>query len=40
MKKMTFKNGTIDIAGNIHLPPSFDETGKYPAIIVFTPAAA
>lgn len=37
MKAVTFKNNTIDMAGNVYLPKGFKETGKYPAIVVVHP---
>ena len=39
MKKVNFKNGSIDIAGNIYLPEGFDANGKYAALIIITPGS-
>lgn len=33
MKKVTFKNGNIDIAAHVYLPADFSENKKYPVII-------
>lgn len=38
MKKVTFPNRGIEIAGNVYLPEDFDASKKYPAIIVGHPA--
>jgi fermentation-respiration switch protein FrsA (DUF1100 family) len=37
MNNVTFKNGAIDMAGNLYLPKDFDETKKHPAIVVVHP---
>ncbi|WET71825.1 alpha/beta hydrolase [Sphingobacterium sp.] len=37
-KKIRFKNGAIEMVGNIFFPTDFDETIKYPAIVVGHPA--
>src|SRR5689334_12676472 len=37
MRHITFKNRSIDMAGNLYLPPDFDENGSYPAIVVVHP---
>ncbi len=39
MKKVNFKNGSIDMSGNIYLPEGFDENGKYAALIIITPGS-
>lgn len=37
MQSVTFKNRSIDMAGNLYLPADFDEKGSYPAIVVVHP---
>lgn len=37
MQSVTFKNGAIDMAGNIYLPDGFDADKKYSAIVVVHP---
>lgn len=36
-QKVTFINGTIKMAGNLYLPPAYDGSRKYPAIVVAHP---
>lgn len=36
-KDVTFKNGDIDMAGDLYLPENMDETKQYPAIVVTHP---
>ena len=38
MKKVSFPNRNISIAGNVYLPDDFEPSQKYPAIIVGHPA--
>lgn len=38
MKSVTFRNGSIEMAANLHLPASFDEKKTYAAIVVTHPA--
>lgn len=33
VKKVTFKNGNLKMAGNLYLPANMDDTKKYPAIV-------
>lgn len=40
MKSVTFKNKTWDIAANLHVPAGFDESKKYPAIVVAHPISS
>ncbi len=40
MKSVTFKNKTWDVAADLHLPGGFDETKKYPAIVVAHPISS
>jgi uncharacterized protein len=40
MKRISFKHGHIDVAGNVHLPPRFDESGSYPALVLATPGSS
>ena len=37
MENITFKNGSITMAGNLHLPEGFKSSGKYAAIVVVHP---
>jgi len=37
VKSVTFKNGAIDMAGNVFYPPGFDAVKKYPAIVSVHP---
>ncbi|VVQ23736.1 alpha/beta hydrolase [Pseudomonas fluorescens] len=37
VQAVTFKNGLIDMAGNVYLPASFDQTKKYVAVVVVHP---
>ncbi|HBK4718656.1 TPA: alpha/beta hydrolase, partial [Enterobacter hormaechei subsp. hoffmannii] len=36
-QKVTFKNGSLTMAGNLYLPPDYDSARKYPAIVVSHP---
>ncbi len=38
--KVTFKNGSLTMAGNLYLPPDYDSARKYPAIVVSHPRGA
>ena len=40
MKQVWFKNRNIRIAGNLHLPPDFDETKSYAALVLATPGSS
>ncbi|MFT4012347.1 MAG: alpha/beta hydrolase [Paracoccus sp. (in: a-proteobacteria)] len=40
MKSVTFRNKTWDVAANLHLPESFDQTKTYPAIVVAHPISS
>jgi hypothetical protein len=37
MKAVTFKNRSIDVAGNLYVPADFKKDDKYPAIVVVHP---
>ena len=39
MKKVNFKNGSINIAGNIYFPKGFNEKEKYAALVIVTPGS-
>ncbi|MCO5731622.1 alpha/beta hydrolase [Rhizobium sp. SSA_523] len=38
--RVTFRNRHIEVVGNIHLPPEFDEATAYPAIVLATPGSS
>ena len=40
MKTVTFRNKNWDVAANLHFPNDFDETKKYPAIVVAHPISS
>lgn len=40
MREITFKNGSLDIAGVIHLPADFEESRKYAAIVCVHPGSS
>lgn len=40
MRRVSFKNRSIDIVGNLHLPDDFDEQRNYPAIVLTTPGSS
>lgn len=40
MKRVVFKNRSIDIVGNLHLPEAFDENETYPALVLATPGSS
>ncbi|MFK0335340.1 alpha/beta hydrolase [Rhizobium sp. NPDC090275] len=40
MKRVSFKNRGIEVVGNIHLPPDFDEGRAYSAIVLSTPGSS
>ncbi|MDP9840590.1 fermentation-respiration switch protein FrsA (DUF1100 family) [Neorhizobium huautlense] len=40
MKRVSFRNGKIEVAGNVHLPPEFDGSLSYPAIVLATPGSS
>ena len=39
-KSITFKNGLLDVAGDLRLPDEFDEAGRYAALVVVTPGSS
>lgn len=39
VKSVSFKNGSIDIVGNIRMPNSFDANEKYTALVIVTPGS-
>ena len=39
-KRISFKNGSIDVVGNIHLPRGFNESRSYPALVLTTPGSS
>lgn len=40
IQRVSFKNRNIEVVGNIHLPPDFDQTSAYPAIVLSTPGSS
>jgi fermentation-respiration switch protein FrsA (DUF1100 family) len=40
VKRVSFRNGTIDLAGNIYLPDGFDESRSHAAIVIATPGSS
>jgi fermentation-respiration switch protein FrsA (DUF1100 family) len=40
MQRVIFRNGNIDVAGNVHLPPGFDGSRSYPVIVLATPGSS
>lgn len=40
IKRVSFKNKDIEVVGNIHLPPDFDQTSAYPTIVLATPGSS
>ncbi|MNV73617.1 hypothetical protein D3C71_1667800 [compost metagenome] len=40
IKRVTFRNRDIEVVGNIHLPPDFEEVGAYPAVVLATPGSS
>ena len=40
MRYVFFRNGPIEIAGNLHLPAGFDEQKSYPALVITTPGSS
>ncbi|MCR6727485.1 alpha/beta hydrolase [Agrobacterium fabrum] len=40
IKRLSFRNRDIEVVGNIHLPPDFNEAGAYPAIVLSTPGSS
>lgn len=40
MKRISFKNRNIDIAGNIYFPNEFDETKTYAVLVLATPGSS
>lgn len=36
-RKVAFNNGAVNMAGNLYLPPDYDSTQRYPAIVVSHP---
>ena len=39
-RSVSFKNGSIDVVGDIHLPDEFDENKKYAALVIATPGSS
>jgi len=40
MKRVSFKNRNIDVAGNVHFPPDFDQAASYPTLVLATPGSS
>lgn len=39
-RRVSFKSGTIDVIGVLHLPHGFDDRRTYPAIVIVTPGSS
>ena len=40
MRHVRFRNGSIEVAGDLHLPEGFDEAGQYAALVIVTPGSS
>lgn len=40
MKRISFKNRSLVLVGELHLPPGFDDASCYPAIVLATPGSS
>ena len=40
VQRVTFKNGDIDIVGDLRLPDGFKEKDFYPALVIVTPGSS
>jgi len=40
MKRVTFESGHVSVVGNLHTPSDFDDSQRYPAIIIATPGSS
>lgn len=40
LKSISFKNGSIDVAADLHLPDGFDEKRTYAALVIVTPGSS
>lgn len=40
MKRVSFRNRQVNVIGNLHLPPQFDERQRYPALVLATPGSS
>lgn len=40
IRHVTFRNGSIDLAGDLHVPDGFTEQGSYAAIVIVTPGSS
>lgn len=40
MRSVKFTNRAIEMAGNLYQPPNFDESRKYPVIVVVHPGGS
>jgi uncharacterized protein len=40
IEAVSFKARHIDLAGHLHLPPDFDDTRRYPALVLSTPGSS
>ncbi|MGF7146725.1 hypothetical protein FHS96_000334 [Sphingomonas zeicaulis] len=39
-RSVSFRNGDLDLAGALHLPPGFDAGRRYPALVIATPGSS
>lgn len=40
MRRVSFVSRSITVAGNLHLPPGFDESRRYPTLVLSTPGSS
>jgi fermentation-respiration switch protein FrsA (DUF1100 family) len=40
VKRVTFRNRSVEIAGNLHVPPGFNGNKVYPALVLATPGSS
>lgn len=40
MRRVVFKNRALDVVGHLHLPPDFDQTRRYPTLVLSTPGSS
>lgn len=40
MERISFENRSVEVVGNLHLPPGFDARRSYPALVLATPGSS